>query len=271
MAKIQTVSILGCGWLGTALASALLDEGYTVKGSVMTPKRAVKDPKIILFNIQVNQDIVGGREMSDFFDTDCLVWMIPFKRTLVVPETYTEQVEVVLKQLQKTPVPHFIFVGSTSIYPHGQRTCSEDHPVVPETRRGQVLLASEQLCLSQSQISAAVLRVGGLHGYDRNSRRFLESGPRIERPEAPVNLIHRDDCVGIIKALVKQKKTGVFNLVATQHPTRRDFYSRRARQLGLPCPEFEDSLGTGYKLVLNDKVRSMLNYEIFFPDPMTWK
>jgi len=270
MIKIQTVSILGCGWLGTALALALLDDGYIVKGSVSSHKSSLNDPRIILYDIHVGSKLSGGSNMHDFFKTDYLIWMIPFKRSLDPPEIYADQAHAVLRQLRKMPVPYVMVVGSTSIYPMTQRIASEEQPIVPDTRRAQVLLDVEQLFLAQSQTVTALLRVGGLHGYDRNSSRMLDGKQKIKTPEAPVNLIHRDDCVGIIKALLGQKKGGVYNVVATQHPSRREFYTHRAKVLGLPNPKFETTSRTHYKRVQNDKIKATLSYNFSFPDPMKW-
>ena len=43
MEKIKkTVSILGCGWLGTALGRKLMSNGFAVKGSVATAESHVR-------------------------------------------------------------------------------------------------------------------------------------------------------------------------------------------------------------------------------------
>ena len=35
----ETITILGCGWLGLSLAQALVKEGYAVKGSTTTEEK----------------------------------------------------------------------------------------------------------------------------------------------------------------------------------------------------------------------------------------
>ena len=85
---------------------------------------------------------------------------------------------------------------------------------------------------------------------------------------APVNLIHREDCLGILKAIVKQNARGeVFNGVCNGHPTRREFYTREAKKLGIDPPEFSDEPTTTNKIVGNEKIKSELGYEFVYPDP----
>ncbi|WP_460879252.1 hypothetical protein [Pontibacter rugosus] len=58
--------------------------------------------------------------------------------------------------------------------------------------------------------------------------------------DAPVNLIHLDDCVAILQRIVEQGKWGkVYHASADGHPLRRDFYHAAALALGLAPPEFD--------------------------------
>jgi glycerol-3-phosphate dehydrogenase len=39
MPQVINISILGCGWYGTALAKTLVNAGYHVKGSTTSPQK----------------------------------------------------------------------------------------------------------------------------------------------------------------------------------------------------------------------------------------
>ena len=74
----KTISILGCGWLGTPLAERLVQAGHTVKGSTRTPEKlaALRAKGIQPYLIRLGPDLNNG-EAADFFDSDVLILNIP--------------------------------------------------------------------------------------------------------------------------------------------------------------------------------------------------
>ena len=62
---MKNVSILGCGWLGKALAIDLLEKDYSVKGSTTTPTKldALCESGISSFLIHIE----NLESSSDFF------------------------------------------------------------------------------------------------------------------------------------------------------------------------------------------------------------
>jgi NAD dependent epimerase/dehydratase family enzyme len=84
-----------------------------------------------------------------------------------------------------------------------------------------------------------VVRFGGLIGEDRHPVKFLSGRKNVEQPDSPVNLIHQNDCIGILLTLIEKEIYGeVFNAVAPSHPTRKTYYTKMALSFGLPLPEF---------------------------------
>jgi hypothetical protein len=54
----------------------------------------------------------------------------------------------------------------------------------------------------------------------------------VQQPYAPVNLIHRDDCIGIINAIIEQNVWAeVFNGCADTHPFKADIHDIRVLKL----------------------------------------
>lgn len=84
-----------------------------------------------------------------------------------------------------------------------------------------------------------------------------------------MNLIHRDDCIGIINQIVQQEAWGeVFDCCADTHPTKREFYTEAAKAMGAPVPEFESSAAQFSRIISNEKVKRILDYEFLHPDLM---
>jgi len=80
--------------------------------------------------------------------------------------------------------------------------------------------------------------------------------------------LHRDDCIAIIKSLIKRDIWAeVFNVCADGHPSRQQLYSKAAKALGLPEPRF-DMQAADWKIISNDKIKQVLAYEFLHPDPI---
>ncbi|MEQ8239561.1 MAG: hypothetical protein RIA69_10135, partial [Cyclobacteriaceae bacterium] len=71
----------------------------------------------------------------------------------------------------------------------------------------------------------------------------------------PVNLIHRDDCIGIIEFIIAEKLWGeTFNACLPDHPTKEVFYTKASEKLNKKPPSFKDDEGIDYKIVSADKL-----------------
>ena len=74
---------------------------------------------------------------------------------------------------------------------------------------------------------------------------------------------------GIIDQIIEQSVWGdVFNCCADTHPTKREFYTQAAKNIGAAVPNFEESPVAQYKIISNQKVKRLLNYEFNYPDLM---
>lgn len=75
----KTISILGCGWFGLALAKTLIQKGYNVKGSSTTLEKLnlLSSHNIQPFLVDFKKDTANYD--ADFFKTDLLFICIPPK------------------------------------------------------------------------------------------------------------------------------------------------------------------------------------------------
>ncbi len=268
---MTTISILGCGWLGLPLGQALAEQGYAVKGSTTTASKldSIKAAGIKPFLLEVQQTVIG-QEKAEFFNADLLLLNIPpaGRRDPKVEEAYPQKIKAVLNELHQSPVQRMLFIGSTGVYGNANTTVDEATPLSPETASGRALAVIERFLSLQESPAVTVLRLGGLIGGSREPGRFLAGRKEVPNGEAPVNLVHRDDCIGIIQEVIRQQAWGqTFNVVADEHPTRAEFYQAQAEKLGLEPPTFKASSSSAYRVVSNDKVKSELGYRFKWPDP----
>jgi nucleoside-diphosphate-sugar epimerase len=183
-----------------------------------------------------------------------------------IPSKSIDSFRNLLETIEVSDIEKVLFVSSTSVYENTNRTVLESDG---EESATSPLLTIENLFKSSSSITTTVVRFGGLIGSDRNPGRFFREGSLVHNPDSPVNLIHRDDCIGIISQIVEQEVWGeVFNCCADTHPTKREFYTQAAKSTGAPVPEFADSGTQSFKIISNEKVKRLLGYEFVHPDLM---
>ncbi|MGD9487412.1 MAG: SDR family oxidoreductase [Calditrichaceae bacterium] len=266
----MVISILGCGWLGLPLAEHLIRNDFTVKGSTTREEKLplLREKGIEAHRIILDPEI-GGDNISRFFDSDVLILNIPPGRRDNVAKNHIRQIKSVLTALNKSAVKRILFVSSTSVYGNKNREVSESDETYPETESGKALIAAEQLLLDQRTYNPVVIRFAGLAGGDRNPGRFFAGKKQIPNGAAPVNFIHRDDCIGLIHEIIRRDVRGeIFNACSDKHPSRSDFYRKTAEDLGLEAPEFVDEESRRYKIINSDKIKQRLEYRFKYPDPM---
>ncbi len=265
-----SISILGCGWLGLPLGIHLVRKGYHVKGSTTTRSKLSKiaEAGIEPHFIQVGESLEMD-EGSDFFSSDILILNIPpGRRREGVEMKYPQEVEEIMYAAVDGGVQKVIFASSTSVYGDLKGEITEDMEPLPGTGSGRALVIAENLLRNEEELELTILRLSGLAGGDRKTGRFLAGKQNLPNGLAPVNLVHRDDCIGIISAIIERGKWGeIYQVAADLHPNKATIYPHVAQQMGLEPPTFQQN-GEDGKLILNTKVKSDLNYTFLHPDPM---
>jgi nucleoside-diphosphate-sugar epimerase len=270
----KKIAILGCGWLGLPLAKSLLSKGYKVKGSTTSESKLelLKNAGISPFQIQLEENQIIGN-IEDFLKvTDVLVIDIPpglRRETSTSKEmTFVNKIKNLIPYIEKSDVQKVVFVSSTSVYGDGFPIVeiTEETKPNPDTESGKQLVIAETLLQSNPHFKTTVIRFGGLLGEDRHPVKFLAGRTNVENPDAPVNMIQREDCIGIIEKALdfarndNWKWNQTFNAVAPQHPKRKDYYHKKAQILNLPLPIFAENLESKGKIISSEKVETILGY-----------
>lgn len=256
---MKSISILGTGWLGLPLAHYFLALGYHVKGSTRSKERIAMLESAGIDPFLVDVDTLKD-PVLDFLQSSTLIVNIPSKNLAGF--------SVLVNAIKQSDIQNVLFVSSTSVYENCNKTVTESDV---DSYSKSPLLDIERLFMSYGKVKTTILRLGGLIGYSRQPGRFFRSGKRVPSANSPVNLIHRDDCIGIIARIIEREAWGeVYNGCADTHPTKRDFYSLAALSIGEAIPNFldSDSDAKTYKIVSNEKVKRSLSYAFKYPDLM---
>ena len=276
------VLIVGCGYVGLPLGKELARQGHAVFGlrrsalaeaemktAGITPLHAdITQPATLAqlprdFDWVVNCTASGGGGADDY------------------RKIYLEGNANLVSWLKNSPLKKFIYTSSTSVYAQNDGSVvTEKSPIEPDAETSKVLAETEKLLLAAAQTEnfpAVILRVAGIYGPARGHsfKQFLRGEAKIEGDGARwLNMIHRDDVIGVIIAALSSAPAGeIFNAADNTPVSQRDFFAWLAAELNRPMPptvsadaEIWRKRGVTNKRVSNAKLRAELNYEFKFPD-----
>lgn len=252
----QSISILGCGWLGLPLAIDLLKIGYEILGSTTSSDKLkiLEENGIKPFLIDIHNP---DGDIGDFLNAEILIIAITSKS---IPD-----IKKLINKIEASEVQKVLIISSTSVYPFTNGIVTE------ETNTANTPLAEiEQLFITNITFESTIIRFGGLFGYDRKPGNFIKSDRPVEDPDGFVNLIHRDDCITIIEQIiVKNVWNEVLNACADSHPSRREFYLKEAQKIGANKVTFNEDSESKYKIIDSQKLKDLLNYEFKYADLMS--
>jgi len=272
---MQQISILGCGWLGLPLGKSLLKKGYLISGSTTSENKIpmLHNAGITPFLICLSEDKLEGEMDSFLKNSEILIIDIPPKlrgnaldTSPALSKTFVKKIQNLIPFIENSSLKKVLFVSSTSVYADENVTITEESIPNPDTESGKQLLEAEELLQSNENFQTTVIRFGGLIGADRHPIQFLSGKTHIENPEAPINLIQLDDCIGIIEKIIHKAQNEnfnwneTFNAVAPFHPTRKEYYTQKAIELNLALPHFNESKPSIGKLISSEKVEHILGY-----------
>ena len=269
-AGIPTVLVLGCGWLGMALARSLVASGHQVLGTTTTPETlpTMEAAGIQPHLLRLGADFGGAAEallLRLLQSADVLVLNVP-PRTASAG-TYPTLLRPVHRAVAAAGTKHVLFVSSTGVYPDEARVMREGDALSTRDAASDVLRAEGHFVPRYGQWKSTVVRLGGLIGPDRAPGRFLAGRRDLVQGNAPVNLLHLTDAVGVLTAIIKHEAWGhTFNVCAAQHPLRRVFYPSAAEYLKLESPTFKDENGVSGKIIDSNLIRRTVPYQFQHDD-----
>ena len=283
--SINSVGIIGCGWLGTALARSLIEQQVNVLATRSTHENVeqLKEQNIPSQVLLLPENIELLKD-HPVFKQQCLVIAITpqFRHGRM---DYAEKVTLLVKaSKQQKQVQRIILLSSSAVYNGLSGTVNEECALDFSAEKVQILHDAEKAvldfaCESESESKSKnknrksyVLRLAGLVGPNRHPGKFLLNGRMLTTPKAAVNLIHQQDAQGLIFSLLSTATpTGIFNGVSQTHVNKQTYYQAAAKALSLPEPQFNhDDDATPLRIVCGDKAKHTLSYQFVYPDLLTW-
>ena len=260
---MSTIAIAGLGWLGLPLAVQLQELGHTVKGSVTSKEKKAQLASygVDVYQVEIAEDEIRGEITTFLANVDILIVLIPPGLRRNTGHNHALRMAQLLDAVENALVKKVILISSTGVYDDSQGVVTEADVPKPQDVKGNQLLEVEQLFFKSSTSDNTVIRFGGLYGGSRNPVKYLAGRTGLTNGDAPVNMIHRQDCIGVILAVIYKNAYGhIFNAVNPEHPSKKEYYTTQAEQLGLEPPHYNSEEEHMYKQVDSINIKSVLGY-----------
>lgn len=234
------VAILGCGYVGTAVARYWQHQGdIEVTATTTTPARVLSLEAIAQrVAIAKGNDAEGLKSVLQNQDA---VLLTIGARGGSYEETYLQTAQNLVALLPELPsIRQIIYTSSYAVYgDRGGEWVDESSPVAPANENGQILAQTEQVLLAASRenLQVCILRLGGIYGKGRELVRIYGRAAGTTRPgngKDASNWIHLEDIVGAIDFVLQHQLQGIYNLVDDSHFTTGELLAGVLEKHGLP-------------------------------------
>ncbi|NIK73684.1 nucleoside-diphosphate-sugar epimerase [Thermonema lapsum] len=261
MSPPKSVAIVGCGWLGEALAVHCLKQGVEqVKGSSRHSERASQLQQQGIDTQVIDLPASRSHDLQQFLAADVCVFSLS-------PST-PGYIEALTQTCMHLPTgARLILLSATSVYPDCNNEVDEDTFIDAHNTNNPTQWQAERL-VQRLVSSALIVRLGGLMGYNRFLLKYFLNKESITGADTPVNHIHRDDAVHILfRLMASDVEKGTFNAVAPMHPLKKEVLEAQARRLGITLPPQVAPYKQAFKKVIPKRLLQTLDYQFIYPNP----
>jgi nucleoside-diphosphate-sugar epimerase len=239
----MNVTIIGCGYVGRAVARVWRQQSLTV--SATTPERlpeltAIADRALVLRG----DNKIGLRTLLENQQVVLLSVGVPSRAAY--EETYLSTAKTLVEVVQNSSVQQIIYTGSYAVYGDYQGDwVTEASALRPANTNGEVLAATEQTLLELApRLKVCIFRLGGIYGPGRELIKIFAGVAGSTRPgdgSDISNWVHLDDIVGAVEFARAHQLEGVYNLVQDQPITTGKLFEQVFNRHNLPSVRWDAS------------------------------
>lgn len=272
----KKIAIIGCGYVGRAIAKRWKNEGYHLTVTTTSPEKVSQ-----LADLAQRVKVVEGsdedalRELCEGQDVILLSVASKGGRT---EETYRASYLETTKNLcnvlrTNSTVKQVIYTSSYSVVGnHNGEWVNEETPDNPMNAFTKILKDVEDILLESEtgDRRICVLRLGGIYGEGREILKIFRRAMGTTKSGAGAeygNWIHLTDIVRSIEFAEKKQLSGLFNVVADEPMQRREMLDRLAKKYNLDPILWDETKPSDRLLnvrVSNKKLRSQ-GFDLAYP------
>jgi nucleoside-diphosphate-sugar epimerase len=257
----MNIAIIGCGYIGSMLASLWSKMGHHVTATTRKTERLEELSKVAQKGV-----ILKGNDPDEFIPLITHNELILVTTAADSPEHYESaylNTAQILKNLAlEMDLPRdLIYTSSTAVYGDQQgQWVSEESPLLGTGDQTKVLVEAEKTYLGLEEIgwSVCIFRLAEIYGPGREISRRVSQSPFPGTGEKFTNMVHAEDCVGAIQFALKHHLEGVYNVADDDHMTRKEMYDALCKKLSLPEVSWDPTLQSrhpGNRRVSNHKIK----------------
>lgn len=262
---MNKISIVGCGWLGLSLGAQLAKNGFVVKGSTTTKNKLeqLHNNGIDGFIIELNETNIIGNYSECLKESDTIIINIPPGLRSHPDKNHVAEIAHLIAEIEANKIKNVLYIGSTSVFRDTNNFSVITNLTTPNnnTKSSKQLIEIEQTLRNNSNFNTTILRFGGLFGEDRHPANHLSGRKDVANPNAPINLIHKLDCINIIHLILKNN---IWNLdLNASYPidtNKKTYYTNYCKKHKLPIPEFNTIKKSVGKRIDSSYLVQLLNY-----------
>ncbi|MCT7949505.1 SDR family oxidoreductase [Ancylothrix sp. C2] len=273
----MNITILGCGYVGTALAKLWQNTGHNLTLTTTTPEKITS-----LQQISPQVKLVKGSDfdaiVSALENQEVVVLSVGARSLNSYRQTYLETAQNLVLAAQKVKtLKQIIYTSSYSVYGnHNGQWVDEETPLKTGNENGQILAQTEQALIEagSENLAVCILRLGGIYGPGREIEKIFSSAFGKTRPGTGkdiTNWIHLDDIVGAIEYARKNRLNGIYNLVNDAYLTSQELLDGLSQRHGLPNVSWDasvESLRSYNARVANSKIKAA-GYQLIHPQTLS--
>ena len=268
------IAVIGCGYVGSAVANLWHRLGEEVTVTTTTPNK-IEGLKTIASDVVV----LDGNNLAELknlvTNKDVVLLSVGAKqRTLeTYQQAYLDTATNVVEAILTTGnVRQLIYTGSYGILGNQKNTVIDETAIPnPRSEFGEILAKTERVLLSvsPSEFKTCILRLSGIYGYSRELIKIFSRVAGTTRPgkgEDYTNWVHLDDIVGAIDFAKRKQLHGIYNL-ASEVMTTREFFTKLFKAHNLPDVIWDESQPSNrsYNMKLSSQKIKDAGYEFIRP------
>ncbi len=262
------ITLCGCGWLGKYFARSVSHEPLlgTTRSEANFPE--FNDLGVTPFKFALGD---APQKLAEQSGNNAVILNIPPGRKRALDDFFVSDMKQLISAFLEAGASRLIFISTTSVFGDAQGEMDCTAAVSPSTDSGKAHCELEKFLLEMEDPRVHILRLSGLVGPDRHPAKYL-AGKSLSNGEQAVNLVHIDDVVSALHAMLEchsGQPGALMQLCAIDHPRRDEYYTWACKKLGLEAPEFTANAeqGTGGKKIISAMYWKMLGLKPEYSSP----
>jgi nucleoside-diphosphate-sugar epimerase len=277
------IAIIGCGYVGKAVAGDLRDRSaltsgdrsnYIVTATTTTPALVAELETVAQRVLLLNGNDIDAM-IAVLQNQDAVLLCVGAKGADTYEEAYLETAKTLVEALKQAPtVKQVIYTGTYSVYGDQKgEWVDEESPLTPVNQNSEILAQTEQILLSASsqELKVCIFRLGGIYGSGRELIKIFGRAAGTTRPGAGedfTNWIHLDDIIGALIFALEHQLQGIYNLVGDVPQPSRELLEKVFATHNLPNVSWDASVPSTrpYNTRVSNQKLKDAGYQLIYPE-----